>query len=226
MLNLSRMKNIFGYISSWSLLLLLFQPLSGQDTLRTYGPRFGMDLARFAYIFTDPAEIGAEFSLDLEIYKNIFPVFELGYSIMSEESDLFDYASGGPYARIGADYNLLPIKDRSVHHTIVIGFRYGISTFTHRAENAIVSSNYWGDLVIQSYENTLTGQWFELVGGIKVEVVPNLFLGWMVRYKILMNPDMDSLVTPQLVPGYGIGTSDRGFGLSYSLFYKIPLLKR
>jgi len=226
MLNLRKMKNISGYIFRLGFLLVTLLPATGQDTLRTYGPRIGMDLARFVYIFADPSEIGAEFSVDLEVYENVFPVFELGYNTISEEGDLYDYKAGGPYTRVGADYNFFPVTDRSVHHSITIGFRYGISTFSHRIDNLLVPSNYWGDLVVSTYENTLAGQWFELVGGMKTELVPNLFLGWMVRYKILLNPDMDPLVTPQLIPGYGRGTSDRGFGFSYSIFYKIPILKR
>lgn len=220
------MKSTSGYIFRTGLFLLLIQPVAAQDTLRTYGPRIGVDVSRFIYYFTDPAEIGAEFSADLEVYQNVFPVFELGYSNGSLKGDSYDYSSGGPYMRIGADYNLLPIKDRSIHHSITIGFRYGLSTFSHHAENVTVPNSYWGDLFIPTYDNTLAGNWIELVGGMKAEVATNFFLGWMIRYRILLNPQMDPLVTPRLVPGYGNGILDRGFGISYSLFYKIPLLKR
>ncbi|MCK5136931.1 MAG: hypothetical protein KAR19_14185 [Bacteroidales bacterium] len=220
------MKNISGSIISSLLLLVLTQPLAGQDTLRTYGPRIGIDLARFAYIFADPSEIGAELSVDAEVYKNIFPVFEIGYCYISETGDLFDYSAGGSYARAGVDYNLLSVTDRSVHHSITVGFRYGVSLFSHRVEDAFVPSAYWGDVIVDTYENNLTGNWFELVGGLMTEVTPNLFLGWSLRYKVLLNPEMDPFVTPLLVPGYGRGTADRGFGFTYSIFYKIPLFKR
>jgi len=220
------MKNIFGYIFKTAILLLLIQPMEGQDTLRTYGPRIGIDVARFAYIFADPSEIGAEFSVDVEVYKNLYPVFEIGYSHISESKDLLDYTSGGTYARAGVDYNLMPMKDRSIHHSITAGFRYGVSLFGHRAENVLIPSDYWGNYIMDSYENNLVGNWIELVGGIKAEVASNLFLGWAVRYKILLNPEMDPLVTPWIVPGYGSAMANRGFGLTYSVSYKIPLLKR
>jgi hypothetical protein len=220
------MKSTSGYIISGIMCLVLAQSLSGQDTLRTYGPRIGVDLARFAYYFADPAEVGAEVSLDFEIYNNFFPVFEAGYSSLSDAVDETEYASGGAYARIGLDYNLLPVKDRSIHHSITVGFRYATSIFSHSAENITVPSSYWGDLVIETYENTLNGHWFELVGGVKAEVASNLFLGWSVRYRILLNPEMDPQVTPLLIPGYGRGTEDRGFGFNYTISYKIPLIKR
>ena len=229
MLNMKVMKNISGYISRTLLLLLglaLFSPLSGQDTLRTYGPRFGIDLARFLYILADPSEMGAEVSADFEIYKNVFPVFELGYSSISEKEELFSYEASGLYARAGIDYNILPQKDRSVHHSISVGFRYGMSPFSHRIDQVTISNTYWGDYEAETYENNLTGHWAELVGSMKTEVLPNFFLGWMVRYKILLNPEMDPIMIPELIPGYGTGGETRNFGFSYSILYKIPLLKK
>jgi hypothetical protein len=220
------MKSISGYIFRGVLLLLLVQTAHGQDTLRTYGPRIGIDLARFAYMFTDPPQMSFEASLDFEIHNNIFPVFEAGFGTLSETVDQAAYTSGGMFARLGIDYNLLPLEDRSVHHSITVGFRYGTSFFTQNAEHITVPSSYWGDLVIDQYENSLNGHWLEIVGGVKAELVSNLFMGWSVRYKILMNPEMDPRVTPLLVPGYGRGTENRAFGFSYSIYYKIPLFKR
>ena len=68
----NKMKSISGYISkaTWLLLTLvvLSLPLSGQesDTLRTFGPRIGLDLAKFLYYFSEPAEYGAEISGDFD----------------------------------------------------------------------------------------------------------------------------------------------------------------
>ena len=89
-----------------------------------------------------------------------------------------------------------------------------------------IENDYWGDVMVDSYESSLRGHWFELVGGMKAEVLPNFFLGWMVRFKFLLNPDMDPNVTPALVPGYGNAAQNRGFGFSYTISYKIPLYKK
>jgi len=37
---------------------------------------------------------------------------------------------------------------------------------------------------------------------------------------------MDPLMIPELIPGYGTGGQNRNFGFSYSILYKIPLLKK
>jgi hypothetical protein len=228
MLSMKRMKYISGSTSKTALLLLLMAlcgRVSAQDTLRTFGPRFGIDLARFLYLLADPSERGAEVSADFEVYKNIYPVVELGYNSISESTELFDYASEGSYFRAGIDYNILPVKNRSVHHTITVGLRYGFSSFTHSSENVVIPS-YWGDYLPGPYENSLKGQWFEFVGGMKAEVIPNLFLGWSLRFKFLLNPEMDPYMVPELVPGYGKGSEGRVMGFSYSFFYMIPLFKR
>lgn len=226
---MKRTKHISGSIFKTGLLLtflILWQPLSGQDTLRTYGPRFGIDLARFIFILAEPSETGAEASVDFEIYRNLYPVIELGYNSISQDEELFAYSASGVYGRAGIDYNLLKPKDRSQHHAITFGARYGLSVFSHRAENIDILNEYWGDDLNRSYEQDLRGHWAELVGGITAELVPNLFLGWSLRYKILLNPGMDPRVTPQLVPGFGTGGQNRTFGFTYSILYKIPLLKK
>lgn len=224
-------KNISGFFSSALLLLLMSgtvsaQAVADQDTLRSFGPRIGIDVSRFFYLFADPVQKGAEASLDFEIYRNIYPVIELGYNSSSDSQELFDYSSSGIYGRAGIDYNFLKLKDRSVHHAITLGFRYGLSVFKHDITNLIVPGEYWGDYAPGPYENNLTGHWFELVGGLKTEVFSNFFLGLSFRYKILLNPDMDPFMIPELVPGYGIGGEDRTFGFTYSVFYMIPLIKK
>ena len=220
------MKSISGYIFRAILFLLAVSPLTGQDTLRTYGPRVGIDLARFIYYFAEPAERGAEVSLDFEVASNVYPVLEAGFSTLSETVDGAAYSSSGPYGRVGIDYNLLAMRDRSVHHAATIGARYAASWFSQEADNIVIPSDYWGDYVIDSYQSSLFGHWVELVTGIRAEVLPNLFFGWSVRYRILLNPDMDPRVTPLLVPGYGRGTAERGLGFTYAVAYKIPLLKK
>jgi len=229
MRNWNKMRSISGYIFKGGVMLLallVLQNASAQDTLRTYGPRVGLDLSRFAYIFFDPSEIGAELSVDMEVYRNLYPVLEIGYSSVDESDEEFDYAMSGSYGRIGVDYNILSQKDRSIHHSLTAGFRYGLARFSHQAENVTIPGEYWGDFLLQSYENNLTGHWIELVGAVKTELFPNLFLGWSIRYKILINPEMDPLFTPMIVPGYGRGTRERGVGFTYSIFYKFPLYKR
>ena len=239
MLNMRIMKYISGSISKAVLLLLALmlsgiisaqevgeELVSNRDTLRTYGPRFGIDLAPLLRLLSDPPQTGAEVYVDFEIYKNVYPVFELGYNSMSESQESFEYVSSGSYGRAGIDYNVLRLKDRSMHHSISLGFRYGISIFTQKFEDVTIQNDYWGDYLPDPSESSLTGQWIELVGGMKAEVLSNFFLGWSIRYKILLNSEIDPLGVPEMIPGFSSGGEDRAFGFTYSIYYKIPLIRK
>jgi hypothetical protein len=204
----------------------MLAPLGAQDTLRTYGPRMGVDLGRFIFYFSNPPERGAEIWADLEVYRNLYPTVELGFSTLSDSIDRSSYSMKGSYVRIGLDYNVLPLKNRSIHHSITAGLRYGTSLFSHSAEGITIPSVFWGDYYIDSYENSMNAHWLELVGGMKVEVLRNFFLGWTLRYKILLNPQLDPQIAPLRIPGYGNGTEDRAFGFTYTVSYKIPLMKK
>ena len=227
-------KNISGSISKAIFLILLLavsgticaQEESEKDTLRTYGPRIGIDLARFLSLIADPPQTGVELNADFEIFRNIYPVFELGYNNLSDSNEAFDYSSSGTYGRAGIDYNVLSLKDRSSHHTITLGFRYGMSLFKQEVDNIQIQNIYWGDFIPEPYENNLTGHWIELVGGMKAEVLSNFFMGWTIRYKILLNDDMDPYMNPQMIPGFGSGGEEQLFGFTYSVAYKIPLFKK
>ena len=220
------MRNISGYIFNALLILALAVPVRAQDTLRTYGPRIGFDLAPVVSWFLPSSAVGAELSLDAEIMDNIFPVLELGFSSYSDSIQVSTYDSKGSYGRIGLDYDLYPVPDPSQHHSITIGFRYGISLFTHGAGNITIPSVYWGDLYIPTHENGITAHWISLVAGVKGEVFSNFFLGWSLRYRILLNPGMDQQISPLYIPGFGKPSNGRAFGVTYSLMYKIPLVQK
>ncbi|PID91379.1 MAG: hypothetical protein CSA96_08710 [Bacteroidetes bacterium] len=196
------------------------------DTLRSYGPRFGIDIGRLAYVIGYPPQLGSAVFLDFEVSKNIYPVLELGYSSSHVDSTSWDYNSSGFFALAGIDYNLLHNAGRSEHHTITAGLRYGFSNFSQDISNIIVHDGIWGDYSAPDHRAELHAHWIEILAGMRAEVAPNFFLGWHLRYRFLLNPEMDPLVSPLHIPGYGKGSAVKSFGLSYSLAYKIPLFKR
>lgn len=69
-----------------------------------------------------------------------------------------------------------------------IGIRYGFSFFTYDIDNILVESPYWGE----SEKLQITGQkswahWGELLGGLRVQVYKNFYMGWTVRYRLMFS---------------------------------------
>ena len=90
------------------------------------GIRLGTDITRpFQDLWTKGNRYGSEFSVDMELWPNLFPVFESGIDIMKIQTDYMDYRSSGSYSRIGMDYNFLQAENKNDKNIFFVGLRYG-----------------------------------------------------------------------------------------------------
>jgi len=220
------MKKIYVYIFSLLILGGILTRVRGQetDTSKIYGLRLGVDVARAAYLFSSPAEKGLEFSADFEVHPNLYAVFESGYNSTSFSTDYYQYAASGSYFRFGVDYNFLKTPQKPNYHMIYGGLRYGFSPMKEQFTDAVLPSELWGDKSF-SGEYIMTAHWFGLAGGVTVEILQNLYLGWMVQLNFILS-SFDNQPDPFLVPGYGILNDNKAVTIHYSILYTIPFFKR
>jgi hypothetical protein len=185
--------------------------------------RVGVDLSRFALPYTtDFGLSGMEFSLDTEIKFHFFPTLEAGFNTINDQTELHTYKMYGNYFRIGVDYNMLKYKHRLDRNLFFVGMRYGNSSFSHQADNITIENDY-GTLKTSIAETQISAHWFEGVIGLRGEIVKNLYMGYTIRVKTMIKPSSFENFTPYWVPGYGKGVKNIAIGMSYSLFYAIPL---
>jgi len=216
-------------IASFTLVTILLNTLSclSQDsTVWVRGMRFGCDISRFALYQLNHDRKDIEFSFDTEVKHNLFATAEAGVEFSSKESDLISYKSSGAYGRIGVDYNILKRdKYQKGRDLVFVGFRYGFYEMVQQTDKYTIPGPYFGDTVTGSYPSkNLNGHWVELVFGIKVEIVKNLFLGASLRGKILIYSTKD-INFPYYMPGYGNGGNTTNFDANYSIYYQIPIMK-
>jgi len=194
--------------------------------------RVGVDLSRIAvnYIGKIPYQ-SFEASLDGEIAEKYFPTFEAGWSKLDENTinpsdqtltSQYNYSMSGTYYRLGMDYNMLKYKQHLDRNIFYIGARVAFSTFNHEA-NQIIHTNPWGTIETSFPKTSLSAGWFEGVIGLRGEIVHNLYMGYTIRVKrIISHTDFNSM-NPYIIPGYGKGSKKSTVGMSYSIFYAIPL---
>jgi len=220
------MKKISVFIFSTLCLFAVSLQLAGQeaDTSKVYGLRLGVDIARVAYFFNDPSELGLEFSADFEVYPNFYACFEGGYNQTEIQNDYYTYGLSGKYFRIGVDHNFLKTDVKPDYNSIYGGLRYGYSQFDHSFTNADIPSAVYGESSF-SGEYLLNAHWIGLTGGIKVQVLKNFYLGWSIQYNFLLSK-YDGQPDPILIPGYGHVDENKSFTVHYSLFYTIPFFKK
>ena len=102
----------------------------------------------------------------------------------------------------------------------MLGVRFGMSSFAYNITNVLIIDDYWGGSKPVIYENQLTTKtWYEIVAGVQVEVVKNVYMGWSVRNKSLLGQDPTGDVFPWYIPGYGVNVSGN-WGFNYTLGYK------
>ena len=187
--------------------------------------RAGIDLSRFALPFINNYGLsGIELSMDSEISYNFFPTVEAGFNRVKDHTELHEYDSYGNYFRIGLNYSVTKYKHRLDRNIFFIGARYGYSGFSHQADR-ISFTNQWGTYETSMPETNLSAHWFEGVVGLRSEIVKNLYLGYTIRIKTMLSHSDYGNYIPYWVPGYGEATKSLAIGMSFSVFYAIPLKK-
>jgi len=196
-----------------------------------YGLRVGIDLSKPLRSILQDEYSGLELLGDYRIYKDYYLAAEVG----NEQMDLFEenlsVSAKGSYIKLGADYNAYE-NWAGMENAIIIGLRYGFSTFSQTLESYAISTQepYFGTDIINTPEETkgLTASWIELIAGIKVELFQNLYLGANVQLKRKITETTPSNIDNLYIPGFGTTNdfSQFGVGYSYNISYLIPLYKK
>lgn len=228
------MQRIFVYTSS--LILCLFVSMAqAQKTIKTpeiiktpffNGITVQADVASVATsLLSNGDTYSYEVSAQADFRHKLFPVIEIGYAGADKlTTDNIGFKTNGLFERIGLDINMISQKKDSKPTTslFLLGFRLGMSNFNYDISNITITDEYWGGTQSVPYNNVSTTKfWYELTAGIRVEVVKDIYMGWTVRKKKLLNKDADGSVTPWYIPGFGI--SDNSLGFNYTIGYKLHL---
>ncbi len=164
-----------------------------------------------------------EAAVQFYIRNRYYPVFEMGVSGADRISNSgIRYYGNGTFQRVGIDFNMLRPKEGSkpTNNMLLVGARLGFSNFDYRLENIYISDPYWKtDETRTVIMNNQSKVWFEIVAGIRVEIVKNVFIGWNFRFRNLFGYDEPGNYKPLHVPGYGLNT-EGVWGFNYILGYK------
>lgn len=211
------------------------QQISARDTLppaEKYGVRVGIDVGRLIRTAASENYEGLEIVGDFRIYRDYYLAGEIGNESLIRDEENINVEGSGSYIRLGFDYNSYD-NWYGMQNNINAGLRYGFSTFSQTLNSYRVftsSALFPNEVRTEKRESEgLTASWIELVVGLKVETLKNLYLGANVSLRRLVSetsPDkgFDNL----FIPGFG-RTNDFGrfgVGYNYTLSYLIPLKKK
>ena len=149
------------------------------------------------------------------------------------EDENINFNSTGSFLRIGFDYNMFE-NWIGMDNSIYIGLRYGTSNFSSKIldYNVRNKDSYFSNLVTNEFQtieySNLSGNWIELLLGIKVETFKNVYLGLSLRLNKLLSDKKPDNFGNLFIPGFNKVTDENTFGsgFNYTLTYSIPLKKR
>jgi hypothetical protein len=191
---------------------------------RVRGPRIGVDLASLVLLYFEPERMIYTISVDYEAWQDIYPVIETGYQHVRITKDIYSYSSSGLFVRAGADINVMKYERTDVYEMIYAGLRFGYSNFYQRADDILLREDYFGDITDASIPGRrLSANWIAAVGGIRVELFKNFFIGWSVEGNVMIYQEGERGMTPYNIPGFGPGGKRAGLVIKYSLAYRFPL---
>ena len=206
---------------------------SENDTIyikNKYGIRVGIDLSKQIRMLTEEYS-GLSLYGDIKIKERLFIVAELGNDQKTIETENINSKLSGSYIKTGFNYNLynnLP----GLNNEIYVGLRYSQSLFKNELINYSVynKDRFWNDQRILEYKefDNLKSSWIEFVVGFNSEIKNNLFMGLSLRLNRMLKQDIPENFTNLFIPGFNKVTENNNFGtgITYSIIYQIPIIKK
>lgn len=225
------------YLFSISCFLFLFNSIQAQTALDTvnyeerYGLRVGIDLSKPLRSLLQDDYRGLEIMGDYRVYDNYYLAAEVGNEQLPFEGDNLRVMANGSYIKLGADYNAYD-NWAGMENAIYAGLRYGFSTFSQTLEEYTIYTRdqYFPPTIIDGpfKSSGLTASWIELVVGLKVEILHNLYLGGNVQLKRIVTQNSPSNFDNLVIPGFNrtYDESSFGVGYGYNISYLIPLYRK
>lgn len=235
--SLTKIQLMLKYTISIILLLTcstLFAQLGkkGQDTVTykdRYGLRVGIDVVRPIYSVFSEDMTGFEIVGDYRLTKRFYLATELGYRDQIRQEDFFNFSTKGQYVKLGVDYNAYK-NWLGMENVIVVGLRYAFSTFSQTVNEYAINTDPFLPVRTETEGTTyegLNGQWVELVLGLKVEVLHNVFLGVSFRGNTLISSKQPDNFKNLYIPGFErVFSNNNGFSFNYTVSYLIPLYRK
>ena len=195
--------------------------------------RLGFDLLKPILSSSEGDNLNYEIVGDLQLTENIYLAGEYGLVDKVIEDENINFNSTGSFLRIGFDYNMFE-NWIGMDNSIYVGLRYGTSNFSSKIldYNVRNKDSYFSNLVTNEFQtieySNLSGNWIELLLGIKVETFKNVYLGLSLRLNKLLSDKKPDNFGNLFIPGFNKVTDENTFGsgFTYTLTYSIPLKKR
>lgn len=162
-----------------------------------------------------------EAAIDYYWRKDIYFVLEGGFGSSVVNYPDLAYQSRNTFFRAGINKSLLPRLKPNDWDMAFLGLRFAAAPINISNVSYTVVDSVWGNNGGIIPDKDFTGYWFEIVAGMRVELIRNFSAGWTMRGKFLLNSKQFRDLAPVYVAGYGKGDKNGVFDFNVYLTYAI-----
>jgi hypothetical protein len=227
-------------LKSITSILLFFALYVGyaQDSIPKYTERysisFGIDLSKPIRSLVEDRYKGLELTTDYRLTHKFFLAAEVGMEEKRVVSESLDFQTSGEYLKVGFDINLFT-NWQGMENQLLTGFRLGTSSHKHQLDGYAIRqlNHFWQEDLFKLLDNpikynNLNAFWFEILVGVKAELLTNLYMGLSLRMNYLINDEEVDNFDNLYIPGFHrvSDVSPWGAGLNYTIMYQFPLFRK
>lgn len=183
--------------------------------------RFSVDILKPVINSFLTSQRSYEFEVDYYLKKDIYAVAEGGWGSAEFNTAPLSYNSNNYFAKIGINKGMLARMSSKDWDLGFIGARYGFAPIHRGTANYLTKDAFWGDISGTIPADDMVAHWFEVTGGVRVELVKCLFAGWNIRGKFRLNQGSFKELPPSYIAGYGMGDKNSIFDFNFYIQYAI-----
>ena len=183
--------------------------------------RFSFDISKPILNVLQDTRRSYEFALDYYHRNEIYFVLEGGFGSAGYHYPELSYDTRNSFLRAGFDKTLIKRIGNKDWDMAFFGLRYGIAPIRRDVATYTIIDSVWGSSSGTVPAATALAHWAELTGGIKVELMKNLMVGWNLRGRFLLNETSFRELRPVFIAGYGRGDRSTVFDFSVFVSYGI-----
>ena len=177
--------------------------------------RVGADISKWLASLVQNNYKEIEFAGDVLYKRNLFLAMELGTGNSRVQNEFLQYKSSNTFIRLGIDKTFFAKEHARDMDNAFVGFRYAFAPIVRKEAIFTMKDPIWGNNTGTIAPESFIAHWMELTGGFRLEVIPNIFVGWNIRVRTFLNPSRFEKLAPFHVAGYGSGEKATAFGYNF-----------
>jgi len=164
-----------------------------------------------------------ELEFDYYLHNEFYAAMECGWGGSDVNYPDLIYSTKNTFIRLGFNKTILPRDNPKDWDMMFFGLRVGVADIKRTRTTFNVTDSLWGNTIDTSIapSHPFVAVWAELTAGMRVAVIKNIFAGWNIRGKFMMNGKSLSDPTPLYIAGYGRGDKNTAFDFNVYISYAI-----